>query len=261
VAAAADATPPLAALDASLGRHLLMFNVRGDFNGRRNVPLRPMLDPVTGLGFLLGLFALWRARADGRARFLAAALVLALAPSALAVEGPHSLRAIGGAAFACVIAAMGWHDLARRVPALSPARTAMVAVAVCALAFNAWTYFVVAPRDERVWGAAYAVETKVGTFVRDRSHGVGPAGPIYLPRETAAHSVVEFLTWRLPVGTFGATFSSPPGPDSLFVVARETDRERLFALAADRARAPEIAGLGPPLPDGSRPSFTLYRLP
>ena len=240
-----------------------MFNVRGDFNGRRNVPLRPMLDPVTGLGFVLGLLVLWRARADGRARFLAAALALGFAPSALAVEGPHALRAIGAAPFACVIAALGWHDLARRTPGARTA-VALAGVAGCALAFNAWSYFVVAPRDERVWGAAYAVETKVGTFVRDRAREGGPpaAGRVYLARETAASSVVEFLTHGLPVGTFDSAFSTPPAPDALFVVTRESDREKLFALAAEHARGtPELAGSGPLLPDGQRPSFTLYSLP
>jgi dolichyl-phosphate-mannose-protein mannosyltransferase len=265
-AAEANAIPPVAALDASVGRHLVMFNVRGDHNGRRNVPLRPMLDPITGLGFLAGLMALWRARADHRARFLLVAVALGVLPSALAVEGPHSLRAIGAAPFACIAAAVGWQDLAGRVGRWTGGRAAgaFVALAMGALAFNAWTYFVVAPNDERVWGSFYPVETQVGTFVRDlaRREGLPASERVYLSRETAESSVTEFLVHGLPVNTFDAEVSTPPTPDSLFVVARETDRERVFALAAERALGPpELAGVGPRLPDGRRAAFTLYRLP
>ena len=198
-AAAADATAPLAALDASLGRHLLMFNVQGDSQGRRNVPLQPMLDPVTGLGFLIGLLALFRQRRDPRALFLLAALALGLVPSALAIEGPHALRAIGGVAWACPIAAIGWLELAERMPAAQRALL-LTAAAVTALAFNAWTYFVVAAHDERVWGSFYTVETKVGSFVRERARSEGPAAAarIHLSRPMADIWVVRFLAYGLP---------------------------------------------------------------
>ena len=264
-AASAAAVPPLAALDASAGRHLLMFNVRGEHNGRRNVPLRPMLDPVTGLGFLAGLLALWRARGDYRARFLLAALAVGVLPSAVAVEGPHALRAIGAAPFACIAAAVGWRDLADRAGWTGTrALGAGAALAAAALAWNAWTYFVVAPRDERVWGAFYTVETQVGTFVRDLARREGPAATerVYVSRETAESSVTELLVHGLTVQTFDDSgFSRPPAPGSLFVASRDGDRERVFTLAAQQALAtPALAGAGPPLPDG-RPAYTLYRLP
>jgi 4-amino-4-deoxy-L-arabinose transferase-like glycosyltransferase len=265
-ASEAEAIAPLAALDASAGRHLVMFNVRGDRNGRRNVPLRPMLDPITGLGFLAGLMALWRARSGSAARFLFGALVLGALPSALAVEGPHSLRAIGAAPYACIVAAIGWRGLASRAGRWTGGRDAavLVAVALGALAFNAWTYFVVAPNDERVWRSFFPVETQVGNFVRDLARRDGPSAAerVYLSRETAASSVTEFLVHGLSVNTFDTGFSKPPMPDSLFVVAWDADRERVFALAAERAQGPpQPAGSGPLLPDGSGPAFTLYRLP
>ncbi|NOZ73224.1 MAG: hypothetical protein GXP38_15180, partial [Chloroflexi bacterium] len=47
----------------SLKRHALMFHVKGDLNPRHNLPGRPMLDPITGAFFLLGLaWACWRWR-------------------------------------------------------------------------------------------------------------------------------------------------------------------------------------------------------
>ncbi len=261
-AAAADATAPLAALDASLGRHLLMFNVQGDSQGRRNIPLRPMLDPITGLGFLVGLLVLFRQRRDPRALFLLAALAIGLLPSALAIEGPHALRAIGGVAWACLIAAIGWTELAERLPAMQRVGL-LTAAAVAALAVNAWSYFAIAAHDERVWGSFYTVETKVGSFVRDRatSEGSDAAARIHLSPAMAENWVIKFLAYGLPVRTFDAALTAPLPPDALFVVAHDADRERVFAIAAERALAPpEIAGSGPLLPDRRTPSFTLYRL-
>ena len=45
----------LAPLLESAKRHLLMFHVAGDANGRHNLPGAPMLDPITGAFFLLGV--------------------------------------------------------------------------------------------------------------------------------------------------------------------------------------------------------------
>ena len=49
------------ALENSLRRHMLMFNVRGDPNGRHGLPGRPMADPVTAALLVLGLgYSLYR---------------------------------------------------------------------------------------------------------------------------------------------------------------------------------------------------------
>ena len=77
--------------------HLLMYNVRGDPNGRHNLPGKPMLAPVAGallvLGLALSLSRFWRAR------FLLLILwffgLLAGGVFSLSFEAPQSLRAIG----------------------------------------------------------------------------------------------------------------------------------------------------------------------
>ena len=45
----------LPAIVRNMQRHALMFTVSGDLNGRHNLPGAPMLDPITGTLFLLGL--------------------------------------------------------------------------------------------------------------------------------------------------------------------------------------------------------------
>ncbi len=53
----------LAPLVESAKRHLLMFHVAGDANARHNLPGAPMLDPITGAFFLLGVgWAIWKWR-------------------------------------------------------------------------------------------------------------------------------------------------------------------------------------------------------
>ncbi|MCX7851875.1 MAG: PA14 domain-containing protein [Caldilineales bacterium] len=60
ITAAGGSLQPLA---ESLERHLLMFHVAGDRNGRHNLPGAPMLDPITGAFFVLGAgWAVWRWR-------------------------------------------------------------------------------------------------------------------------------------------------------------------------------------------------------
>ncbi len=72
-----------------------MFNVRGDFIPRHNVPLRPVFDPLLGLAFLGGVvLALigWRRAPNA---FILAWTATMLLPTILAEDAPHFLRAAG----------------------------------------------------------------------------------------------------------------------------------------------------------------------
>lgn len=77
--------------------HFLMYNVRGDPNGRHNLPGEPTLAPVAGALFVLGvgmsLASLWRRRSI----LLLAWLLVMMSGGifSLSFEAPQSLRAIG----------------------------------------------------------------------------------------------------------------------------------------------------------------------
>jgi hypothetical protein len=97
-----------AALATSLIRSLGMFNWRGDWIWRHNVPGRPVFDPLLGIvfwgGAILGL-ARWRERpALALALIWLAAMLL---PTILADDAPHFLRAVGILPAAILIAALG----------------------------------------------------------------------------------------------------------------------------------------------------------
>ncbi|MFQ5859052.1 MAG: ArnT family glycosyltransferase, partial [Anaerolineae bacterium] len=90
-----NAGDPLGTLARHLGRTLLMFNVRGDFIPRHNVPLRPVFDPLLSLFFLVGLgLALRRWRQPAHGLVLIWTVVMLL-PTLLAEDAPHFLRAVG----------------------------------------------------------------------------------------------------------------------------------------------------------------------
>ena len=78
-------------------KHLQMFNVRGDANGRHNLPNAPMLDPVMGILFVLGFgLALWRWRQPlNLLMLLLFAIMLLGGILSLDFEAPQSLRSIG----------------------------------------------------------------------------------------------------------------------------------------------------------------------
>lgn len=77
--------------------HLLMFNLEGDGNGRHNVPGEPMLDPLTGSLFLLGLALALRRWRDPPNLLMVLVFFVMLLGGILSLdyEAPQSLRSIG----------------------------------------------------------------------------------------------------------------------------------------------------------------------
>ena len=89
--------PLLATLGASLGRHLLMFTYRGDFNARHNLHFYPQADFLLAAALAVALpWTLGRAWRDARARFLCLwiGVMLAAGVLSLPVEAPQGHRCI-----------------------------------------------------------------------------------------------------------------------------------------------------------------------
>ena len=107
----------LSGLRANLHAHLLMFTIVGDGNGRHNFPGAPMLDPVTGACFLLGLGMCIR----GIRHWFSQLVLLWLATSMLSgifsvdFEAPQAARTVGAIPPLMLIAALPLAALARAV--------------------------------------------------------------------------------------------------------------------------------------------------
>jgi hypothetical protein len=236
-----------------------MFNIRGDHNGRHHAPGRPLLDVVTGTGFLVGLVMLLRRREQWESRFVLGALALGILPSVLAVDGPHAMRSIDAAAFACLLAALGWLGLARRA---SLPKAIVLAPAVFALGLDVRTYFFAMPVDPRVWREAfYPVQTQIGVFVRDlaeRRHATD-LGDVFVADSVASSDVFAYLTYGLTSQTFeGGELSRPAEEGALFVLSGYSYEAQARALSTYLGDDPRPLLLGPPFPGLATPSFLVY---
>lgn len=102
-------------------RTLTMFNWRGDFIPRHNLPLRPVFDPLVGIFFLLGVLTSVRLARKSVDHALVLILVgVMLLPTILAEGAPHFLRSVGILPVLFFFPALGvrsaWRWLQDRVP-------------------------------------------------------------------------------------------------------------------------------------------------
>ncbi|MEO8392013.1 MAG: PA14 domain-containing protein, partial [Chloroflexota bacterium] len=96
------------ALLQSTLKHVEMFHLSGDLNGRHNLPGAPMLDPVMGSLLVIGLFAALRERRREHLVFLVSmGVALTGGIFSLSFEAPQSLRAIGAITGVVYFAALG----------------------------------------------------------------------------------------------------------------------------------------------------------
>jgi len=154
------------AVRQSAKQHLLMFNYRGDPNGRHNLPGEPMLDFATSALFVLGLgYSLWRWR-QPKYLFLALWLLVMLCGGILSLEfeAPQSLRAIGTLPAAYVLACVPLYLIATEWDKAVKRCSWLLAAACCLLlAYIGWknihTYFQVQAKDFAVWNAFSTAET------------------------------------------------------------------------------------------------------
>lgn len=113
---------PVLAFFKSFSLSLLKYNFWGDQNWRHNFPPYPLLDPITGVAFAVGLiyailkfFHLSALRIFKKIRdeklevylFILSSFFLMLVPEFMTAEGnPHSLRAIGTMPFVFILSAL-----------------------------------------------------------------------------------------------------------------------------------------------------------
>jgi len=97
-----------------------MFNWRGDFIPRHNLPYRPVFDVAMGAMFLLGLvIGLYRAARQQEYALLLISWAVMLLATVLAEGAPHFLRGVGVLPVLFVFPAMGcaavWHAVSSRL--------------------------------------------------------------------------------------------------------------------------------------------------
>jgi hypothetical protein len=163
------------ALLANTTRHLLMFNVAGDRNGRHNLPGEPILDPAMGVLAVLGVAAaVSRGLAPANLFFLLL-FGVGLAGGILTVdfEAPQSLRSIAAFPAVAYFIASAATTIDRYRPAASSAhrgsgRAAAIAITFYIAAVNTHDYFRRFGANEVAWSSFSAAETVVGRELASR---------------------------------------------------------------------------------------------
>jgi len=156
------------ALYSNTLKHLLMFNFRGDPNGRHNLSGEPMLDPVMGILFVLGFaLVLTRIRQPTYALFLTL-FVFNLLGGILSLdfEAPQSNRALGSISAALFFAAVSVETLWRSLDQarLSPVTRRLILLSMLGFGafiiyYNASTYFIQQVNSDRTWDEFNGTET------------------------------------------------------------------------------------------------------
>ena len=125
----------IAALPDNLGAVLGMAFVRGDLNDRLNYPGRPVLDALTLVPFLVGLYLILRRCRQPAYFFLLAGLGCLLLPTLLSTDAPNFGRAIGALPIFVLLIALGLDQLLTWATQWHPALQAPGSMAGWALLF------------------------------------------------------------------------------------------------------------------------------
>lgn len=194
----------LKALWSNTQKHLLMFNVLGDRNGRHNLPNEPMLDPIMGaLGALGFCYALWRWRNPPNALMLLVFSIMNLG-GILSVdfEAPQALRSIGVmpalvyfAALPLAALSSEWARVLRQPTAnlrspLSSLQYPLIAILLLAISLSNFdTFFNKQKNSPDVWAAHSAAET----IVANEMNRLAPSYDLIISSLYASHPTVRFI--------------------------------------------------------------------
>ena len=258
---------PWLALWENVRRHLLMFNVTGDPNGRHNLPGNPMLDGVAGALLVLGGAYALRRVLQPRYLLLVAWLLFGLLPGILSLdfEAPQSLRANGAlpAAYLLVTAALA---VLCRAWALGGGRYypravwwpvgALLAL-VAALNFN--TYFVRQANDFAVWNAYSTPETLAARLLAELDESTDA----YVTSFFHGHPTLRFLARDARPYTELSTldqFPLPFAPGRAALLILNAESRDLYDEAKQLYPNATFAEMTPPL-DGPPVIFTARLAP
>ena len=212
------------ALIENFTKHLRMFHIEGDPNGRHNIPGAPMLDLVSGLLMLAGLavsVSRWR-----NAAFIALPVwvVMMIMPGVLTLpwEGPQSLRSITviPAVIALIAIAFGFvWDKARssRLPVARVGTAALIAALLVVIAYtNIQAYFGEQANNPEVY-AAYSTDETL--MARDMAEQVTRGYSPLVSRQFRHSLVASLFGHRFPRQTIAAPANIPLDPAQVWLGA------------------------------------------
>lgn len=239
----------------TIQKHLLMFNWRGDPNGRHNLPGSPMLDDIAGVLMVLGLaYSLWRIR-DPRYALLPVWLGFTLLAGILSLdfEAPQSLRSNGSLGAAYVLAVVPLAVLVRAWEAGGGRwlrRTIwwpVVLLLAASATANIYVYFVRQANDFAAWAAHSTAETLTANVLA----GLDENTDAYVTSFFHGHPTLHFL---LPNGPSFARLETTDqfplkfAPDKGALLVMNADGRAQFESAKVLYPNAQFEEIMPPMP-------------
>ena len=228
----------LPALWTNTHKHLLMFNVRGDANGRHNLPGAPMLDWVTGGLFVLGLGMCAVRLRDPAALLGPVWIATGLLGGILSLdfEAPQSLRSIGAQPAVMLVAAWPlvelqrfWREGAGRyAPAFGGGLIAVALLTPMTVA-NVTTYFQRQAHNFSAWN----VHSTSETIAAQRLMAAEAGTTVYMISLFDGHPTVRFLAGDAVYRRMETNATLPIVRESTgdLLLLLDTERRKLFEQA------------------------------
>jgi 4-amino-4-deoxy-L-arabinose transferase-like glycosyltransferase len=246
-----------------------MWNEHGDENARHNLSGAPMLDPLTGVAFVVGVGILLLRLREPRARLVLAWLAVMLIPALMSNQEPHAVRTVEAIAPSMVLAGVGVTALLGWVLELRGWRSSPQigwalagGLLLCVLALNSWRYFVAWPATTGAYHEFYVADTHIGEVVQrlTKSADAPATGyQIFLPQARGENEVLDYLTYGIGVRSFvkGRATATQCGGAVLIAYGEKPDADMQQARRVLGSSA-MIIGTGPRSPLDGRPEFVLY---
>ncbi len=258
---------------AELGKNLLrvlgMFFVAGDAGALRNLPGRPVFDPLTGALFAAGvivlLVALFSPRSArehrDRAVLLAVWLGISLGASLFSDDAPNFLRTLPALPAVMLVLAWGVSTIWDWLSTIGLGRAGAVACAGLIFLSGSsafWDYFVVLAQDP---GTYYAFDTDK-VEMANWANRIAPTSHLFLAPLLQQNGTISLLTHLAPLKSFESRDTivlpdSQAGKDALFAFPYEQDRkvQTMAARLAALGEREELTGS-----NGAK-LLLLYRVP
>ena len=238
----------------SLRKHVLMFNVVGDRNGRHNLPGAPMLDQVTAALFFVGLVLCVPRLFRPAWGILPVWLTLSVLTGALTLsfEAPQGLRTVEAQTPAILLAAGALaafisaerRRAGPRAAAWAPEIVGAVVIAIVGLNYH--TYFVRKANDFASWAAYSGAEA----IVAEQAAALADTHTVYLDDTWLGHPTIRFLAPGLKEHKRFDPVANVPlhedGPIAIFVSGDQpalvNDLDRLYPGGGTDRISPPVGG-------------------
>jgi 4-amino-4-deoxy-L-arabinose transferase-like glycosyltransferase len=244
-----------------------MWNEHGDDNGRHNLSGAPMLDPITGVLFVVGACLMLARLREPYAQVTLGWLGIMLIPGLLSGQAPHAVRMVEAIAPTLLLAGWGggallgwaseewrWLDKPRRKWSVG------VGLVLGLLALNGWRYFVAWPATLPAYEEFYVADTHIGEAAQRLASAPELAAGhyhVFVFGARGDNDVLDYLTSDAAIGMVdGDHLSVQPGDQPLLIM----HGDRPTADQAQRILGNDVTllAMGPRSPTSDQPEFVIY---